>query len=531
MQYKRFVIDSYKGIVSPVEIDVGKHPLMPIIGVNECGKSTILNAVFAFDYCNDTLNDGRHLKDIANLYGTSEGPSRVSAEISLTGEEFVGVLDDLENHLTDKNASSEVRQVRAADLARLSAAMSRYRRRRRQCPEQLYITRNLVTKRYSFLNDTFQDPALNERLARFIVRRLPYIMFFDDFRDSVDETVEITGDEESAAGWLSILNQLFSQTDPTFSVFDLPKMEDRRRKGVLSKVKKYLNQTLTREWRNFQLDGSDALEISIAFERAAADGGLPVRDVIKLEVIETDASGDEHYFFVRDRSKGFFWFFNFVMKLEFNPKSVAGGAPNIYLLDEPGSYLHASAQGNLCRKLKQLSVKNRVVYCTHSHYLLEPEVIPFSSIRVADKSNMGSIRLVPIHEHKGNITERRSAFQPVIDALQIKPVMADLSHRRVVIVEGIYDYYALCMFRGSDAVGILPSVGANSIKFYISMMIAWGGSATSHCGTMTRKGARRRGTPRPPSERVKRKGAFWCSLRGRKVAIVFYRICLMAKTW
>ncbi len=98
------------------------------------------------------------------------------------------------------------------------------------------------------------------------------------------------------------------------------------------------------------------------------------------------------------------------MKLEFNPKVVEDKAATVYLLDEPGSYLHASAQTKLCKKLQQLSASNRVIYCTHSHYLLDPEVIPLSAIKVSEKSGTGSIELIPIHRHQGSMTERRSAF-------------------------------------------------------------------------------------------------------------------------
>ncbi len=296
---------------------------------------------------------------------------------------------------------------------------------------------------------------------------MPYILYFDDFRDSIDETIAITGNDASAEGWLSIVQQLFKQTDPALSVFTLPDEEERRCNTILAKVQRRLNETLTKEWQTFRLDDSEALEISIEFVRAAAG------PQIKLGIIETDANRDKHYFFIRDRSKGFFWFFNFVMKLEFNPKVLQNKAATIYLLDEPGSYLHASAQTKLCRKLQQLSVLNRVIYCTHSHYLLDPEVIPLSAIKVAEKSGTGSIELLPIHSHKGNITDRRSAFQPVIDALQIKPIMLDVGTQCAVIVEGIYDFYSLELFRAARNISIIPSVGADSIKFYISLCIAW----------------------------------------------------------
>jgi hypothetical protein len=42
-----------------------------------------------------------------------------------------------------------------------------------------------------------------------------------------------------------------------------------------------------------------------------------------------------------------------------------------------------------------------------------------------------------------------------------------------VITEGIYDYFALELFRDGRDISILPSVGADAIKYYVSLMIAW----------------------------------------------------------
>ena len=248
-------------------------------------------------------------------------------------------------------------------------------------------------------------------MAREIISMLPYILYFDDFRDKIPERIEIPASlAQSQSSWLDIIEQLFKQTDKSFSVFDLPSLEERQRRTVLSKVERKLNETLTKEWQTFKLDERDALKISIGFDqrttapaqvatdptlgsKALAPGTAAsaqvsanvIKSYIKLDVVETVA-GFDHFFFISDRSKGFYWFFNFVMKLEFNPKVVTGGpevigeAQAIYLLDEPGSYLHAFAQRKLCQKLRQISETNWVAYCTHSHYLLDPEVIPVNSI-------------------------------------------------------------------------------------------------------------------------------------------------------
>ncbi|MGO8813071.1 MAG: hypothetical protein ACLQVG_00180 [Terriglobia bacterium] len=93
---------------------------------------------------------------------------------------------------------------------------------------------------------------------------------------------------------------------------------------------------------------------------------------------------------------------------------------------------------------------------------------------VAEKDGKGVIDLIPLTAYRGPVSEKRSALQPVLDALQIKPFALDLiDTRTTVITEGIYDYFALELFRGERKISILPSVGADSIKYFISLMIAW----------------------------------------------------------
>ena len=302
---------------------------------------------------------------------------------------------------------------------------------------------------------------------------MPYILYFDDFRDAIPHRIEIKDDPDQASEWLALLATLFQKTDKAFSVYDLPKKEERQRKTILSSVKRNLNRTLTREWNSFRLEDTDALSVDLEYE-CVPEGGL-TKNYLKFDIVEKDAKGLEHFFFIRNRSKGFYWFFNFVMKLEFNSKVMTEeGIDAIYVLDEPGSYLHASAQERLCRKLSTLSESNNVIYCTHSHHLLDPLTIPFGAIRIAEKDSDGRVTLHSIHEHAGRIGERVGAFQPLYDALHVRPFAGDLDRREPVIVtEGIIDYYLLETFKGDRKFRTIPSVGADSIAYFVSLLIAW----------------------------------------------------------
>ncbi len=461
MKYIKFTIKHYKGITGPLEIDLHKASLMPIIGVNECGKTTILQAIFSFDYFNDSFNETiRHLEDVYNLYTTDPQTPEISAEIEITKDEIKETLKKLKNE--DTSLDSKIRS---------------YTRLLKDFSEKIIISRDIKKRKYDIDYEKFNDNDFNDTLSRAIIKKLPYILFFDDFRDNIEEKIEIKKSNDEMSGWLAIVDRLFRTADENFDILELPNKEDRVRKTTLAKVNKILNDTLTKEWQNFRLDDKDALKIKVDYEKeteTTATGQPIERHFIKFDVIEKDKDDNEYFFFVRDRSKGFFWFFNFVMKLEFNPKVVNNIDGAIYLLDEPGSYLHASAQAKLCKKLKSLSETNKVIYCTHSHYLLDPEVVPINTVKVASKNpDNFKIELYSIHEYKDDAKSKRSAFQPITDALQIKPLILDLNYKNVLITEGIYDYYVFEMFKGKRKINILPAANAESIKYFISLMIAW----------------------------------------------------------
>jgi hypothetical protein len=443
-----------------------KRSLLPIIGVNESGKTTILHAIFAFDPLNDEMNNGEHLLDIHDLNSLEPMPPRVTAEIELTPEDFGLALSQV------IDASHENPETAAA----IDEAEARYLTTFRDMAETLTVSRNLETLEFSIVDhELFDAPIINDLIADHLLRRLPYILFFDDFRDAVPDEIEIKRDQSGAeADWLDTVNNLFTKALATLSVFDIIAVDERTRDSAMAQVNRLLNKTLSEEWQHYRLDNSEMIEIELVYSKDRDSMGDD-RHLLKFRIAERDAKGNLHYFYVRNRSKGFFWFFNFVMKLEFNPKVTEwGSAPIIFLLDEPGSYLHGAAQSKLCGKLRMISNVSTVIYCTHSHHLLDPKSILPSSIMVADKDNMGIVDLVSISKFRATTNEQRLAFQPVMEALEIRPFQFDLSLRNVVMVEGIIDFYAFEMFKTSDSLSFLPAVNADSVIDNVPYMLAWG---------------------------------------------------------
>jgi len=71
------------------------------------------------------------------------------------------------------------------------------------------------------------------------------------------------------------------------------------------------------------------------------------------------------------RSKGFIWFFSFLVWFDAVQSRAATEDPLILLLDEPGLNLHALAQVDFLSYIKDLSTEHQIIYSTHSPFMVD----------------------------------------------------------------------------------------------------------------------------------------------------------------
>lgn len=117
-----------------------------------------------------------------------------------------------------------------------------------------------------------------------------------------------------------------------------------------------------------------------------------------------------------ERSRGFAWFFSFLVRLCQLGESTA---PLVILLDEPGLSLHAGMQGDFLRFLEErLSPSHQVIYTTHSPFML-------------DVARLERSRGVTLSPTRGTLV---SADLSTIDATTLMPLKAALG---AALVEGM----------------------------------------------------------------------------------------------
>lgn len=463
MDIKRVRIQNYRAI-EDVTIPLN-YQINPIIGVNESGKTTILKAILCLDKSRDRTNKGKHL-EYQNKYMTKDTTNcAITASVYLSEKEIKSFIK-----YSKFKTDSEEYQVAQKITGRT---------------EILYQRILSEDKAYKVGNDNYPS-ELSRKLVKFIQSEFPVFLYFDDFTDRVPEeirfpdTYKIDGklSRSSQREWQEIIEEILKRSElegidgEQEQLQSYFKIEDKDRKNdILSDIVDVLNEEIIEEWKKVKRKGKNNFADDSENLQLELDNSSP--NIFQFKVKDKSSNNRRRTFNVNERSKGFQWFFNYMIKLKFNPRYKGRLQNSIFLLDEPGSYLHSSAQSELLKELKSVSEKNKIIYCTHSQFLLNPDDIKLGSIKIAQK------RDAKISSYSfGNYTGERNsgALSPVYQALNLN--FAYDFFGDVIITEGITDYYILRMtqkhwnYPRKDT-KIIPGSGSGSSANLISLALGF----------------------------------------------------------
>lgn len=469
MKYTSFEINGYRAIDQAI-VKVG-NSLIPVIGINESGKTTVLQAILAFDKDKDRYNGGQHLVH-KNRFEVGDKECQIIADVLIDSE---SELDEIALELKLEAGSDIYKALRDCH----------------QNQKAIRVARTFPSKSYSVLNsDLKPDKQKGQNLALAVLNRMPFILYFDDFSDRVPDKISFTLTDEEESGyqipktrknieWHLIIEEIFKRSINGMSLKDFLKNDDLAdQQSIINDIQDHLQEQVVEDWKNLKTKfapdiGEESVELKIKLNQKIADNK---KSITFSFVVEDRSNKKGRTFNVTERSKGFQWFFNFIMKLKFNPKYKSDLKGAIYLLDEPGSYLHNSAQVELLKKLKDISNTNTILYCTHSEYLLDPEEINIANILIANMDS-GVITITPINSAKSSRAE--GAFAPLYKALHMKSGFYQKDVEYPVVTEGVTDFYLFSMvqkFRKEfirPEISFIPGAGATTLKDLISNAIAF----------------------------------------------------------
>lgn len=464
MRFEKFIIDGYRAI-EHTEIEVGNN-LVPIIGVNESGKTSILQAILAFDKKSDDTQRGSHLK-YKNRYNRSEKQTaKITAEVVIESEKDLIYLSD---------------QLKLTAGDELMKKLKEFQKK----GVPLQLSRTFPGKKYRVENIEGISATANNNLAIQVYESLPFILYFDDFSDRVPDEIPFRLNPEDPGSysaisisksteWHSLVEEVFLRNNSSLKEF-LTMEDEKDKKALIADLQDALDKEIVVDWKELIkkygdefAEESDNLQLQLEVHEDTNKVSFEFQ-------VKDRTTKNSRFFNITERSKGFQWFFNFTMKLKFNPKYLNTEDGAIYLLDEPGSYLHTSAQEELLLKLRDISKTNAILYCTHSQYLLDPEVINIAKIKIVRKS-AGKIESISFRS--SGISEEHGALTPLYRALHMKAPYTKKADYQI-ITEGITDYYLFNLLKNygknviNDKVSFIPGSGAKQLSVLISLAIAF----------------------------------------------------------
>lgn len=172
------------------------------------------------------------------------------------------------------------------------------------------------------------------------------------------------------------------------------------------------------------------------------------------------------------RSKGFIWFFSFLVWFDAVQSRTATTYSLILLLDEPGLNLHALAQADFLAYIRDLSAKHQIIYTTHSPFMVDSERL--ADVRVVEDHPKGGTKVTS--ELAGSSND--SVF-PLQAALGYSIAQNLFIAKKNVLVEGPADLLLLqhmsALLEGSGKQGLgdailVPVGGLDKLATFVALL-------------------------------------------------------------
>lgn len=212
--------------------------------------------------------------------------------------------------------------------------------------------------------------------------------------------------------------------------------------AALRAVSNQVSEQIFKYWsQNRHLDVQMRLDSARPEDTAPYNTGYVFRTRIENKRHRADTGFDE-------RSSGFVWFFSFLVW--FNEIRKTYNENLIILLDEPGLTLHARAQADLLRYIReQLKPRHQVVYTTHSPFMIDADEIlstrTVEDVVVEDKKTREE-KLLGTKVSANILSVDPDTISPLQRALDYELTQTLFIGRRTILVEGESDFLYLKWF-------------------------------------------------------------------------------------
>ena len=445
MRYKSFHIKNYKGI-KDLTLELDNKPITNIItlvGLNESGKTSILEAISLFHNMPEE-NDVHKLIPKNRKFNFSD-TIELSAFMELDENDEMLISSFCESIGFKKN--KPIRSVTKKLI--YTFKNTEFLSEHSGIALEFKFEGLLKTKK----KNTIYDNSSNEfsLLEKFIEETLiPSLIYYPNFlfdfpnRIYLEESKSIDSEQKT---YRAVLNDIMDTLDEDLSIKE--HIVDRLRnktegaqealESTIERLSKQITKVVFGAWG--QLFNSEGKEIKLIT-------GIDVSN--NLAYLEVKLKEGLNQFKISERSLGFKWFFTFLLFTEFRKNRSSENGEILFLLDEPASNLHSTAQKKLLTTFQNLVSNCRLIYTTHSHHLINPKWLSNAYIiknKALDynkefdyNSDETEIEAILYKQFIVNHPEQKTYFQPILYAMEYSPSLLE-EVPNIVLVEGKNDFY------------------------------------------------------------------------------------------
>lgn len=489
MKFKQFKITNFKGIDN-ITINLDKSPnanVYTLIGLNESGKTSILEAINFFDQDNEGIKPldlpGSKIDDYNSIIPISKrdnytGTTCIEATLKLD-------LDDIDKinifikENTDYDKIVEINEILIT--------------RNFEFKDSTFVATKNKWSGISCLKNNNSNPIKlvnheNKQLVEFCKTLIPSILYFPNFLFDFPSKIYLESKEEFSAKenfyyeliqdiLFSLENETNIQTHLLDRIKNNQENDIRNLKTLLKKMNNKVTDVVFGAWNEIFTKSLSGTEVQITYDHDK-----------KGIYLQFDIETGDGIYKINERSLGFRWFFTFLLFTQFRPYRKDSTQNIIFLFDEPASNLHSNAQKQLLKSFENLTKKNKIIYATHSHHLINSNWLESTYVVKNEGLNLEhiesfnikqtDIKIIPYRTFVTHHPHNTAYFQPILDVLDYTPSDFD-NVSNAVLMEGKNDFYTLQYFKNEilnleTSYSIIPSTGSGNLDTLISLYIGWG---------------------------------------------------------
>jgi recombinational DNA repair ATPase RecF len=497
MRYTKFIIKNFRGI-QELTLDFEKQPtskIITLVGLNESGKTSILQAINLLQH--DLPKEDRHKlipkKNKLNFTGS----------VSVQGFLLVSQTD---NALISKKIKEwDIESIKPINEIKIERD---YKYKDSQFIESKNYWTLPVEIKKKGSNEFTKIDAKSDDWQKIIAylrdEMIPKILHYSDFLFDFPTKIYLDKDSSEAkkqGQFRDVIQDILTSIDKELSIDDhiIKRLNDKSDAAqesldhTLSKMSSQISKVVLGAWKNIMdIKGKEifveAKSESQPIVKKNAEGQYVAEQNIVHYLEFRLKEGTEKYY-ISERSLGFKWFFTFLLFTEFRKNRKTDIGETLFLLDEPASNLHSTAQKRLLEKFSELVQNSRLIYTTHSHHLINPQwlngtyIVKNQAINYQNTfdfdTNETNITAILYKQFVSANPKQQDYFQPILDSLDHQPGLLE-KIPDIILTEGKFDYYILryinevMLNTKFKQLHFYPGSGADGNDQVIKLYMAWG---------------------------------------------------------